>query len=435
MNDAAIGIIGIVVLLVLMFISMPLGGAMALVGVIGFAFVSGFEQGLSIFARTAFTTLSDYLLMVIPLFILMGMLASASELSHAAFYAANKWIGHLRGGLAMAAVAGCAGFGAVCGSAVATATTMCTAALPEMRRYRYSDQLSLGTIACGGLLGFMIPPSVPFVIYAFLTEESIGSLFIAGILPGLLIALLFMIAIYVTCRLNPSLATKMPKATWKERGVALYRLWAVLLLFFLVIGGIYTGVFTATEAGAVGAFVAMIIGIARKKLNWKILSDSFIQTLVLAGMIYVLIIGAQIFNNFIAITRIPFTLAKFVGELDLPPIAIMVSFLLMFIILGFFMDILAVMMLSIPIINPILVALGIDQIWFGVLVVLTVMIGNISPPVGIVVYAISGLVRDVPIFSIFRGVWPFFLSMLVATILIVIFPQIATWLPQLMKPG
>jgi len=379
--------------------------------------------------------MSDFNLIVIPLFILMGTLAASSELSHSAFYVANKWMGHLRGGLAMATVGACAAFGAVCGSAVATATTMCTAAFPEMRRHKYADELSLGTISSGGLLGFMIPPSVPFMIYAFLTEESIGSLFIAGIVPGLLLTFLFMIAIYINCRINPNLAAAAPKSSWKERWAVLPNLWAVLLLFILVMGGIYGGIFTATEAGAAGAFVVVVIGLARKKLNWKILNNTFLETLVLSGMICLLIIGAMTFNNFIAITEIPFKLAKFVGDLALSPILVMSAFLIMYIILGFFMDIMAVMMLSVPIINPVLAALNIDPIWFGVLVVLTVMIGNITPPVGIVVFAVGGLVKTVPLYTIFKGVWPFFFVMVVTTVLIIIFPDIATWLPRMMKPS
>jgi len=375
------------------------------------------------------------MLTVIPLFILMGMLASKAGLSEEAFYAVNKWVGHLPGGLAIATVGGCTGFAAVCGSAAATATTMGTVALPEMRRYKYADQLSLGTIACGGMLGFMIPPSIPFILYAYLTEESIGSLFIAGIFPGLLIAILFIAAIYITCRLNPSLGAKGPRVGWRERMTALYHIWGVLLLFLLVLGGLYSGVFTPTEAGAVGAFVALVLGLAKRRLTWKKFAASLADTGRVTGMIFILIIGANILNVFIAMTEFPFTLANYVGGLPIPPIAVMLALIVVFIIVGFFMDIMAVMILAVPIIYPLLMAIDINPVWFGVLVVLTVMIGHITPPVGIVVYAVGGIVREVPLFTIFRGVWPFFYAMIIALIILVAFPQISLWLPGMMMPG
>ncbi len=436
MSLTTIGVIGIVIMLVLMFIRTPLGVAMAVVGFAGVAYISGgMAEGAHILATSPFRTASTYMLTVIPLFILMGMLASHAGLSEEAFFAVNKWLGHLPGGLAIATVGGCAGFAAVCGSAAATATTMGTVALPEMRRYKYADQLSLGTIACGGMLGFMIPPSIPFILYAYLTEESIGSLFIAGILPGLLIAILFIAAIYITCRLNPSLGPKGPMVSWREKITALYRIWGVLLLFLLVLGGLYSGVFTPTEAGAVGAFVALVLGLVKRRITWKKIAASLTDTGRVTGMIFILIIGANILNVFIAMTEFPFALANYVGGLPIPPIAIMLALIVVFIIVGFFMDIMAVMILAVPIIYPLLMTIGIDPIWFGVLVVLTVMIGHITPPVGIVVYAVGGIVREVPLFTIFRGVWPFFYAMVIALVILVVLPQISLWLPGLMMPG
>ncbi len=435
MSLAMVGILGIVLMLVLMFLRMPLGVAMAMVGFAGLSYVTGFNQGLSTFGITAYRTTSEYVLTVLPLFILMGTLASHAGLSRDAFGAINKWLGHLPGGLAMATVGGCTGFAAVCGDSIATAVTMCKVALPEMRRYNYDDRLSLGTIACGGMLGFMIPPSIAFIIYAILTEVSIGSLFIAGILPGLLIALLFIAAIYIVCRLNPRLGPMGPKTTWKGRFGSLYHVWGILVLFLLVLGGLYGGIFTPTEAGAVGAFGALVLGLGKRQLTWKGFTEAFAETGRLTGMIFILIIGATVFNYFLAITELPFELARFIGGLAIPPIMIMSAMLVMYIILGFFMDIIAAMMITVPIIYPALLAMGIDPVWFGVLVVVTIMIGNVTPPVGIVVYAVGGIVKEVPLFTIFRGVWPFLFAMLAALIILVAFPQISLLLPTHMIPG
>ncbi len=429
----AIGIIGVVLLLVFMFLRMPLGIAMALVGFVGFSYIAGWEQGLSILRLTAYRTASTYLITTLPLFMFMGVVAGYAGLSRDAFYATNKWLGHLPGGLAMATVGGCAGFGAVCGAATATSATMCTVALPEMRRYKYSDQLSLGTIASSGGLGFMIPPSAAFIIYAFLTEESIGSLFIAGILPGILIAVLFMTTIYITCRRNPGLGPAAPRASWGERFAALSGAWGILVLFLLVLGGIYTGIFTPTEAGAVGAFGALVLGLAKRRLTWRNFMAALAEAGQLTGMIILLFIGAMIFNYFTAITEIPFMIAEFVTGLPLPPVIIMLLILLVYIAFGFIMDIMPLMVLIVPITYPTLVAMNIDPVWFGVLIVLCAMIGLITPPVGMTVYLVSGMVKDVPMFTVFRGVWPFFFSMLVALIILIAFPQISLFLPNLMK--
>ncbi|MFC1846153.1 TRAP transporter large permease [Chloroflexota bacterium] len=435
MSPDIIGIIGIVVMLFLMFLRMPIGIVMMLVGFIGFCCISGLEQGFHILSTTAHAMASTYVLTVLPLFILMGMLAGISGLSKDAYYAINKWLGHLPGGLAMATVGACVGFAAVCGDAVASATTMTTVALPEMRRYNYADQLSLGAIACGGPLGFMIPPSVAFIIFAFLTEESIGDLFMAGIFPGLLIAILYILAIYITCIRNKSLGPRGPRATWKERFSALYLVWGILVLFLLVMGGMYSGVFTPTEAGAVGAFGALILGLIRKGITWKSFTESLYNTLHLTGMIFLLIIGAMVFNYFMAVSELPFTLANFVGTLPVQPIVILALILVVYVILGFFMNVIAIVVLTIPIFYPLILSLQIEPVWFAVLVVLTIMIGLVTPPVGMVVFAVAAYVKDVSLFTIFKGVWPFFYAMLVALIILIAFPQISLWLPSMMKPG
>jgi tripartite ATP-independent transporter DctM subunit len=279
----------------------------------------------------------------------------------------------------------------------------------------------------------MIPPSIPFILYGILTEESIGRLFIAGIFPGLLIAILFMAAIYISCRRNPQLGPAGPKASLRERFTALYYIWGILVLFVLVLGGMYGGFFTPTEAGAVGAFGALVLGLAKRKLNWKNLSSALVDTARLTGMIFLLIIGSMIFGYFMAVTEVPFWLADTFSVLPVPPIVIVIILLVMYVILGFFVEILAIMVLTVPIIYPVLLALSIDPIWFGVLVVVTVMIGQVTPPVGVVVYAVGGLVREVPLFTIFRGVWPYLYAMLIALIILVAFPQISLWLPDLMR--
>jgi C4-dicarboxylate transporter DctM subunit len=434
MSPETIGMIGLALMLVLMFLRVPLGAVMTMLGFACFAWIVGWGPGLAMFGSTAFRTATGNMLFVIPLFILMGSLASYAELALDAYYAAYKWLGHFRGGLAMATIAGCTAFGAVCGSAIATAATMCTVSLPEMRRYGYADQFSLGAICSGGLLGVMIPPSTAFIIYGITTQESIGRLFIAGIIPGILIAILYMIAIYITCRLNPSLATRAPRSSLNESLGALYRVWGILVLFFLVLGGIYGGFFTPNEAGAVGAFGALVLGLAKRKLPFKVIKKSLTETAQLTGMIFLLIIGANIFNVFIAISKIPFGIADFISGLAIPPMGIVLALVFIYIILGFFMELISVILITMPIFYPLLQAIGIDPIWFGVLVVLTIMIGQITPPVGVVVYAIGGLVRDVPLYTIFRGVWPFLFAQLVALILLLIFPQISLWLPNLTRP-
>lgn len=435
MSIETVGVIGIVLMLLLMFLRMPIGVAMAVIGFVGFSVIVGWEQGFSMVSQTAFRAADDYMMIVIPLFILMGIVAGYAGLSDEAFYTANKWLGHLPGGLAMAVVGGCTGFGAVCGSAVATASTMCMVALPEMRKYNYSDQFSLGTIACGGMLGFMIPPSIPFMLYGILTGVSIGSLFIAGIIPGLLIAALFIVAVYITCRFNPRLGPTGPRSSWRERALALYHTWGILVLFILVLGGMYGGFFTPSEAGAIGAFGALVLGLGKRQLTWKNFIASLTETGRLTGMVFMLIIGSMIFGYFMAVTEVPFWLANYVGGLPVPAAIVVVAFLVMYIILGFFVEIIAVMVLTVPILYPVLQVLGVDPVWFGVLVVLTVMIGQITPPVGVVVFAVGGLARDVPLFTIFRGTWPYFYAMLIALVILVVFPQISLWLPSMMRPG
>jgi C4-dicarboxylate transporter, DctM subunit len=432
MSNELIGAIGILVMLLLMFLRMPLGAVMMATGFFGCVYIAGLDQGMYFLRSAAYTTANSYTLTVIPLFTLMGIFAAYAGLSNDGFFAVNKWLGHLKGGLAMATVGGCAAFAAVCGSSIATAVTMCKIALPEMKKYNYADELSMGTIASGGLLGFIIPPSNPMILYCYLTEVSIGRLFMAGVLPGILITILFVISIYISCKINPALASSGPKYSWKERFKSLYLIWGVLILFFLVMGGMYGGLFTPTEGGAIGAFGALLLGILKKRLTWKLFTASLMETVQLTGMILFLIMGSTVLNSFIALTEIPFGLSNFVSSLQISPVLVAAAILVIYFLVGFFMDVIAVVIITVPIFYPILVSLSIDPIWFGVLVILTIMMGNVSPPFGITVFAIGGLAPEVPLYTIFRGVWPYLYAMIVAMIILIIFPQISLWLPGIM---
>ncbi|MFC1846018.1 TRAP transporter large permease [Chloroflexota bacterium] len=435
MSLTTIILIGVAIFLILMFLRMPIGLAMALVGFIGIAMVRGLTAALSNVGGIAYTTAISYHLSVIPLFILMGVLAGYGGVSKGAFSALHKWVGHLRGGLAMATTGACAAFGAVCGDHIATAATMCSAALPEMRRYKYSDELSLGCIASGGNLGFLIPPSAAFIVYGFVTQVSVGQLFMAGILPGLLLTLLFWVAIYIQCRVNPKLALPGPKVGWVERLVSLKDIWGIFLLFVVVMGGIYAGFFTPTEAGAVGAAATFLLGLASRQLTWKKFVDALLETVKTTALIFLLIIGAMIFSTFLTITEITITLANFIEGWQVNPYIILATILIFYVITGFFMDIFALLIVSLPIVFPIVVTtLGFDPVYFGVLAVLTIVMGSISPPVGVVVFAVHGIVRDVPLFTIFRGCLPFLAAMFVCLIILTAFPEISLLIPNLMMP-
>ena len=426
------GVIGIIILLVLMFLRMPLGPAMALVGILGLGCTIGLDQGLFVISSSAYGVASDYMLTPLPLFTLMALFAGSSGMSREAFGAANKWVGHLPGGLAMASMGVCGVFAAVCGVNMATAATMSTVAHPEMKRRRYSNSLSLGSICCGSQLGFMIPPSTIFILYAFLTQESVGKLFMAGILPGIMITILFIITIYIFAMINPQDAPPGEKSGWKERFVGLVPVWAIFALIVLILVGIYAGFFTPTEAGAVGAFGALVLAMIKRQMSWKGFMRCLVETGQVTGMIFMLIIGSTIFGSFIAVSELPFWLSDFVSNLPFPPVIIMLMILLVYVITGFFMDVIAVIVLTVPIIHPVLVAMQIDPIWFGVLVVLTIMIGGVTPPVGVLVFTVAGMVKDATIDEIFRGIWPFMIAMTIALILLVIFPQISLWLPDKM---
>ncbi|MBF0452554.1 MAG: TRAP transporter large permease [Candidatus Magnetomorum sp.] len=432
MSPTLIGMIGFIILLALIFSQMPVGFAMAMVGFCGFAFIVSWDAALSLIVRDIFEVFASYNLTVIPLFVLMGQIAYHAGISTRLFHVAYRFIGHWPGGMAIATIGACAGFSAICGSTNATAATMTAVTLPEMRKYHYDDGLAAGVIAAGGSLGILVPPSVIFIIYGIMTEQSIGKLFMAGVLPGILLTVLFIIAIIITTHLNPKLAPRGPKTGWKEKMASLSGLIETLILFLMVMGGLFTGFFTPTEAGGMGAFGALTIALIRQNIRFSGMVQALFETTRISCMIMVIVAGATIFGHFLAITRIPYDIAGWVAGFQLPPYCIMGMIILVFLLGGCFIDSLALIMLTVPIFYPVVQSLGYDPMWFGVIIVLVTQIGVITPPVGINVYVVSGVARDIPLQVIFRGVIPLLLALLVCTMLMIPFPQIALFLPQMM---
>ncbi len=433
MTPTLIGIAGILILVVLIFLKTPVGFAMALVGLGGFGFIVSFDSAMNMFAKDLFDIFGSYNLTVIPLFILMGQVAFNAGISTRLFNSAYKFMGHWPGGLAIATIGACAGFSAICGSTNATAATMASVTLPEMKKYGYKDSLATGVVAAGGSLGILIPPSVIFIIYGIMTEQSIGKLFMAGILPGIMLTLLFIIAVIIWVSINPELAPKGPSASLKEKLISLYGLIETILLFILVMGGLFIGLFTPTEAGAVGAFGTIVISVIRRNINAAGLIKSLLETTRISCMILVIVAGATVFGHFLAITRIPFDIANWVAGLNMPPFAIMAMIIMIYLAGGCFIDALALIMLTVPIFYPVIDSLGYNPMWFGVIIVLVTQIGVITPPVGINVYVVNSVARDVPLQVIFKGVLPLLIALLIGTLIMIPFPQIATFLPELME--
>ncbi|HPQ60763.1 MAG TPA: TRAP transporter large permease, partial [Syntrophales bacterium] len=382
MTPQTVGIIGICFLFVLIFSRMPIGFVMAAVGFVGFGSLVSFDAALNLLARDVFDVFGSYSLTVIPLFVFMGQLAFHSGISSRLFDAAYKFIGHLPGGLAMATIGACAGFSAICGSTNATAATMAAAALPEMKRYDYKPGLATGVVAAGGSLGILIPPSVIFIVYGIMTQQSIGKLFVAGILPGILLTLLFAATIALWVTLKPDLAPRGPRFTGREKLTSLSGLGETLLLFVIIMGGLFVGFFTPTEAGAVGAFSTLAIAVFRKQIDWKGFVTALRETTRITCMILVIVTGATVFGHFLAVTRIPFEIAGWIAGFDLPPWMIMMFIILTYLVGGCLIDSLALIMLTVPIFFPVVLHLGFDPIWFGVVIVLITQIGVITPPVG-----------------------------------------------------
>jgi C4-dicarboxylate transporter, DctM subunit len=433
MSPETAGIVGIGLLLFLFLVRMPVAFAMALVGFLGFAYLSGLNPALSLLSQDIFETFSSYPLSVIPMFILMGSFAFASGISERLYRTTHTWVGALRGGLTIATVLACSGFAAICGSTAATAATMGKIALPEMRKYKYDITLATGTVASAGTLGILIPPSTVFIVYGILVEESIGKLFVAGVLPGIILTLMFVGVVAILCRLNPSLGPAGARTSWQAKIKATGGILEAIVLFVLAIGGLFLGWFSPTQAGAIGAGGALLIGLIRRKLTWKSFVESGKDGLLTACMVLFIITGAVIFGHFLAVSTIPFLLADWIGNLPISSMAIMAVIIFIYFMGGFFMDSMALIVVTVPIFYPIVQRLGFDPIWFGVVIVLTAEMGVITPPVGVNVFVIKGIAPDVPLELIFRGILPFLAAIIVLTIIIMFVPQIATFLPSLVS--
>jgi tripartite ATP-independent transporter DctM subunit len=433
MSPTLIGLIGLLLLLALIFLRMPVAFVMALIGFAGFAHLVSFEAAANLLVKDLFDVFSSYGLTVVPLFVLMGQFAYHAGISSRLFEAAYRNIGHWPGGLAIATIGACSGFAAICGSTNATAATMAAVTLPEMRKYHYRDSLATGVVAAGGSLGILMPPSVIFIVYGVMTELSIGQLFMAGILPGLLLTALFIVTIIVWTLLRPELAPRPPKAALRSRLAHLSGIGEPLLLFILVMGGLFRGLFTPTEAGAVGAGGTFILALLRGRISAAAVFKSLTETTRLSCMILMIVAGATVFGHFLAITRIPYDLAGWVAGFNLPAPAVMGLIIMLYLFGGCFLDALALIMLTVPIFFPVVVSLGYNPMWFGVIIVLVTQIGVITPPVGVNVYVVSGIARDVPLQTIFRGVLPLLAALVLATLLLLSFPQIALFIPGLMR--
>ena len=425
-------LIGFGAVLAISFIGIPLGFAMLLVGLVGFVTERGMLAALSMSGQQVLDFSTNYGLTVLPLFVLMGTFIHRARLSEELYDATNAWLGHRRGGLAMATIAASAGFAAVSGSSLATAATMSKVAMPPMRRFNYADSLAAGTIAAGGTLGILIPPSVPMVIYGILTETDIGKLFMAGIIPGILLVVLFFGSISALTVIRPEMGPRGERVSWPGRWQALSKVWGVIVLFVLVLGGIYIGVFTPTEAAAIGAAGAMLFALGRGKLGWRAFYHSLVDAGRTTAMIFLVGFGALVFSNFINLAGLPDAMVEWIGTLDVSPIGVVLAICLILIVLGCVFDSLAMLLLTVPVFFPIVEPLGVDPVWFGIIVIIVVEIGLITPPIGMNVFMVKTVLGDVDVWVIFSGVLPFLVAALVGLSLLIVFPEIALVLPDLM---
>jgi len=426
-------ILGFACIFGLALLRVPLAFAMGIVGIAGIGLTRGWQPAMASAAQVVYETGFAYTLSVIPLFILMGNFVARGGLAHELFQAAYAFIGHLRGGLAHATVAACAGFGAICGSSIATAATMSKVAYPSMKRLGYSDSLSTGVMAAGGTLGIMIPPSTIMVIYGIVTETNIGKLFAAGVIPGLISAAMLMLTIWIITGRDPEHAPPGERTSWPDRWRALRGIWGVALLVVVVLGGIYGGIFTATEGAGFGAAGAFLFALARRRLTWAILFQVLVESARTTAMLFTLLIAATIFANFVNFTSMPGDLKEWITHLGLSPIMIIAAMMAIYVLLGTVMEELTMVLLTIPLFFPIVTALGFDPVWFGVLIVMIVQIGLISPPVGMNLFVLNSLLPNVGLGSIFRGCWPFVLSMVITLGMLIAFPGLSLWLPSLMQ--
>ncbi|MGN1001701.1 MAG: TRAP transporter large permease [Oscillospiraceae bacterium] len=428
----ATALVGLVILLLLLVMGMNIGICMMFVGFFGYAYVRGFGPALTLFKKIPFTQATTYSFTVIPLFVLMGNLCYYSGMSSGLYDCMHKLLGGLRGGLAMATVAACACFSAICGSTAATAATMGVVALPEMRKAGYDDGLSTGSIAAGGTLGILIPPSTGFIIYGIVSGASIGALFAAGIVPGIILAICYILAISIVVHVCPDKAPGKLHFSAKEKLISLKGGLPMIVLFVIAIGGIFSGWFTANEAAAVGATAALLYLIACRKFTWKVFVACLRDTVKTSGMIFLILIGAYVFGAFLTITQLPTILANFVNSLDVNRYIILLVIIIIYAVMGCFMDSLAMVMLTVPIFLPIMTSLGFNDIWYGVLMIMVMEMGLITPPVGMNVYIVAGVAKDVPLQKIFKGVAPMVLGMCVAVIIVCAFPDVALFLPRLL---
>jgi len=432
-SSLAAGLIGMGLMLTLMALRMPIFSSMAFIGLLGFWYLRGLPATLGIFGTVPYGTAATFLFTVLPFFILMGLLMFHAGVSEELYRTAYAWVGSQPGGLAMATIGGCAGFAAICGDSLATAATMGSISIPEMKKYNYDPALATGAVAAGGTLGILIPPSVGFIVYAMLTEQSVGELFVAGILPGILLASLFMLTIYIRARINPTLGPKGEPTPFIEKVKSLKGTWAMLVLFLFVMGGIYAGVFTATEGGALGSFGALIIALGRRRLKWHSFTQALLETGRNASMILIILVGVFILGYFVSMSEIPLKLSSLIVSFQVSRYIILVMILLLYVILGMLMNIIPMIMLTLPIFYPTILGLGFDPIWFGVIMVVMMEMGQITPPVGVNVYVIAGVAKDVPMGTIFRGILPFWGVEVICITILTVFPQIALVLPSMMR--
>lgn len=433
MDPITAGVLGTALVFLLLFLGMHIAYAMMFVGFVGVTYLASFEAALPMTARTVYEVSAYFPYTVIPLFIVMGGFAGSSGMTMELYNAFDKWLRRLPGGLGVATIGACAGFAAVSGSSVATAATMGTVALPEMERFKYHPRLATGSIAAGGTLGFLIPPSIGFIVYGMLTEQSIGKLLVAGIIPGLTLAMAYVMIIIIMVKLNPALAPASPESvTWHEKFSSLMGVWEPLAVFLLVMGGIYGGFFTPTEAGAIGATVLFIIALIKKKLNWQNLTSALQEAVRISVMVLFLVAGANVFSYFLALSTIPMQVAEWAASLEVSPYLIHTIVIVIYLFLGCFLDAISMMVLTMPVIYPVILALGFDPIWFGVIAVLMMEAGLITPPMGLNIFTVAGVAKDTPVETIFRGVAPFLFAIFAVVVLITLFPKLALFLPGMM---
>ena len=429
------GLAGLGAMLVLAFLRLPIAFSMALTGAVGYAYMRDWNWtvAFSMVQTNVYETGRNYTLSVVPLFILMGNFVARAGIAQELFRSAYAFVGHLRGGLAMATIVGCAGFGAICGSSIATAATFAKVAYPSMKKFGYADHLAAGAIAGGGTLGIMIPPSTIMVIYGVFTETNIGKMFAAGILPGILGGALLCLAVQWSCWRDPQAGPPGERASWRERLVSLRDIWPVALLFIFVIGGIYGGLFTATEGAGMGAFGAMVFALWRRALTWKTFYACLVESGRTTAMLFLILIGALVFADFVNITTMPADLRGFVKRFELHPVLVVSAIMVIYVLLGTAMEELSMVLLTLPIFFPLVVGMGLDPVWFGVLIVCIIEIGLISPPVGMNLFVLSTLLPGVPTTTVFRGVLPFLAADCVRLAILIAFPIISLWLPGMMK--